>query len=136
MQEQLKIFKIIHIALVAGLIFAYFFLGNLSDITQLKLPKMDSDNTVYLAIPTAAFIVSNFLFKMLVSKIDSNLSLKEKLVPYQSASVVRYAIIEGSAFLILIIAPDFIIFGVLLIVYLILLMPTEYRIKRDLKLLD
>ena len=62
--------------------------------------------------------------------------LKEKLVPYQSASVVRYAIIEGSAFLILIIAPDFIIFGVLLIVYLILLMPTEYRIKRDLKLLD
>ncbi|WP_272023368.1 MFS transporter [Olleya namhaensis] len=136
MQQQLKVFKIIHLALVVGLIVAYFILGNLSDLSQLKLPTMDSENMVYLIIPIAAFVVSNLLFKMLISKIDNNLSLKEKVIPYQSASIVRYAIIEGSAFIILIMAPDFIIFGVLLIVYLALLMPTEYRIKRDLKHLD
>ena len=91
---------------------------------------------IYLAIPIAAFIISNLMFKMLVSKIDNALSLKEKIVPYQSASIVRYAIIEGAAFLILILKPELIVFGLLLIVYLALLMPNEQRIKRDLQILD
>ncbi|SFJ08569.1 MFS transporter [Olleya namhaensis] len=136
MKEQLKVFRIIHLALVAGLVVAYFVLGNLSDFSQLKLPTLDNDNMIYLAIPIAAFIISNLMFKMLVSKIDNALSLKEKIVPYQSASIVRYAIIEGAAFLILILKPELIVFGLLLIVYLALLMPTEQRIKRDLQILD
>ncbi|WP_282069525.1 MFS transporter [Olleya namhaensis] len=136
MKDQLKVFRIIHLALVAGLVVAYFVLGNLSDFSQLKLPTLDNDNMIYLAIPIAAFIISNLMFKMLVSKIDNALSLKEKIVPYQSASIVRYAIIEGAAFLILILKPELIVFGLLLIVYLALLMPTEYRIKRDLQILD
>ena len=136
MKEQLKVFRIIHLALVAGLVVAYFVLGNLSDFSQLKLPTLNNDNMIYLAIPIAAFIISNLMFKMLVSKIDNALSLKEKIVPYQSASIVRYAIIEGAAFLILILKPELIVFGLLLIVYLALLMPTEQRIKRDLQILD
>ena len=136
MKAQLKVFRIIHLALVAGLLVAYFVLGNLSDFSQLKLPTLNNDNMIYLAIPIAAFIISNLMFKMLVSKIDNALSLKEKIVPYQSASIVRYAIIEGAAFLILILKPELIVFGLLLIVYLALLMPTEQRIKRDLQILD
>ena len=136
MKEQLKVFRIIHLALVAGLVVAYFVLGNLSDFSQLKLPTLNNDNMIYLAIPIAAFIISNLMFKMLISKIDNALSLKEKIVPYQSASIVRYAIIEGAAFLILILKPELIVFGLLLIVYLALLMPTEQRIKRDLQILD
>ncbi|AXO81576.1 MFS transporter [Olleya aquimaris] len=136
MQEQLKIFKIIHIALVVGLIMAYFILGNLSDFSQLKMPEINNENMIYLAIPIVAFLLSNLLFKRLVSKIESNLSLKQKLVAYQSASIVRYAILEGAAFVILIIFPEFIVFGILLIVYMALLRPTEQRIKRDLHILD
>ena len=136
MKAQLKVFRIIHLALVAGLVVAYFVLGNLSDFSQLKLPTLNNDNMIYLAIPIAAFIISNLMFKMLISKIDNALSLKEKIVPYQSASIVRYAIIEGAAFLILILKPELIVFGLLLIVYLALLMPTEQRIKRDLQILD
>ena len=136
MQDQLKTFKIIHLSLVVGLIVAYFFLGNLSDLSQLKRPTLDNDSMLYVILPIAAFLISNVMFRLLVSKIDNTLSLKEKIVPYQSASIVRYAIIEGTAFLILIIKPDFIIFGILLIVYLALLTPTEQRIKKDLKHLD
>ncbi|WP_289046651.1 MFS transporter [uncultured Olleya sp.] len=136
MQEQLKIFKIIHIALVIGLIMAYFFLGNLSDFSQLKMPEINNENMIYLTIPIVAFLLSNLLFKRLVSKIESNLSLKQKLVAYQSATIVRYAILEGAAFIILIIFPKFIVFGILLIVYMALLRPTEQRIKRDLHILD
>lgn len=135
MQQQLKVFKIIHLALVAGLILAYIIIGNLLDTGNLQLPTINSDSLIYLLIPIAAYIISNLLFKMLISKIDAKLSFEEKLPAYQSASIVRWAIIEGAAFIILILKPELLIFGGLLIVYLILLMPTESRIKSDLNIL-
>ncbi len=54
-----------------------------------------------------AFFLSNLLFKNLIGKIDSKLTLEEKIVPYQSASIVRWVILEGSAFMILFLKPDF-----------------------------
>ena len=136
MEQQLKVFKIIHLALIAGLILAYYFLGDLGNLTELTFPTVNSKNYIYLFIPIAAFIVSNLLFKHFVSKIDNNLSVQQKLVNYQSASIIRWAILEGAAFLILLIYPEFLLFGILLIVYLALLIPTEARIKRDLNLFD
>ncbi|WP_336127208.1 MFS transporter [Mesoflavibacter sp. CH_XMU1422-2] len=136
MEQQLKIFKIIHLALIAGLILAYYFLGDLGNLTELTFPTVNSKSYIYLFIPIAAFIVSNLLFKHFVSKIDNNLSVQQKLVSYQSASIIRWAILEGAAFLILLIYPEFLLFGILLIVYLALLIPTEARIKRDLNQFD
>lgn len=136
MEQQLKIFKIIHLALIAGLILAYYFLGDLGNLTELTFPTVNSKSYIYLFIPIAAFIVSNLLFKHFVSKIDNNLSVQQKLVSYQTASIIRWAILEGAAFLILLIYPEFLLFGILLIVYLALLIPTEARIKRDLNQFD
>jgi len=136
MEQQLKVFKIIHLALIAGLILAYYFLGDLGNLTELTFPTVNSKSYIYLFIPIAAFIVSNLLFKHFVSKIDNNLSVQQKLVSYQSASIIRWAILEGAAFLILLIYPEFLLFGILLIVYLALLIPTEARIKRDLNQFD
>ncbi|PBJ06831.1 hypothetical protein BSF42_40060 [Flavobacterium sp. ACN6] len=39
---------------------------------------------------------------------------------------------KGAAFLILLLKPDFILFGILVIIYLIFLRPTEERINNDL----
>ena len=136
MEQQLKIFKIIHLTIIAGLILAYYFLGDLGNLTDLTFPTVNSKNYIYLFIPITAFIVSNLLFKHFVSKIDNNLSVQQKLVSYQTASIIRWAILEGAAFLILLIYPEFLLFGILLIVYLALLIPTEARIKRDLKQFD
>ena len=136
MEQQLKIFKIIHLTLIAGLILAYYFLGDLGNLTELSFPTVNSKNYIYLFIPIAAFIVSNLLFKHFVSKIDNNLSVQQKLVSYQTASIIRWAILEGAAFLILLSYPEFLLFGILLIVYLALLIPTEARIKRDLNQFD
>ncbi len=136
MEQQLKVFKIIHLALIAGLILAYYFLGDLGNLTELTFPTVNSENYIYLFIPIAAFIVSNLLFKHFVSKIEDNLSVQQKLVSYQSASIIRWAILEGAAFLMLLIYPEFLLFGILLIVYLALLIPTEAKIKRDLKQFD
>ena len=136
MEQQLKVFKIIHLALVSGLIFAYFIIGNLDNLKELTFPIVSSENYFYLFIPILAFVISNLVFKHFVSKIDNKLSVQEKMMSYQSASIIRWAIIEGAAFIILLIYPEFIFFGILLIVYLALLIPTETRIKRDLKLFD
>lgn len=136
MEQQLKVFKIIHLALIAGLILAYYFLGDLGNLTELTFPTVNSKNYIYLFIPIVAFIVSNLLFKHFVSKIDNNLSVQQKLVSYQTASIIRWAILEGAAFLMLLIYPEFLLFGILLIVYLALLIPTEAKIKRDLKQFD
>lgn len=136
MQSQLKVIKIIHIGLVTGLILAYFVLGNLSNFSQLKLPIVKSDDIIFLLIPIAAIAIGNVLFKSLISKIDAKLSFEDKLIPYQTASIVRWAIIEGAAFVILIIKPELVVFGLFLIAYLVLLMPNNYRIKRDLNHLD
>lgn len=133
MEQQLKVFKIIHLALVFGLIAAYYVLGIFND---LKLPNITSKNYIYLLIPIGAYIISNLLFKQLISKIETNKPLEEKISQYQSASIVRWAILEGAAFMILLIYPEFILFGLLLIVYLALLIPTETRIKKDLNLFD
>ncbi|WP_336065906.1 MFS transporter [Mesoflavibacter sp. CH_XMU1404-2] len=115
---------------------SYYFLGDLGNLTELTFPTVNSENYIYLFIPIAAFIISNLLFKHFISKIDNNLSVQQKLVSYQTASIIRWAILEGAAFLILLIYPEFLLFGILLIVYLALLIPTEARIKRDLNQFD
>ena len=49
MEQQLKVFKIIHLALIAGLILAYYFLGDLGNLTDLTFPTVNSKNYIYLS---------------------------------------------------------------------------------------
>jgi len=58
------------------------------------------------------------------------------LINYQTASIIRWTILEGAAFLMLLIYSEFLLFGILLIIYLALLIHTEAKIKRDLKQFD
>ena len=132
MTEKIKTLQIIHLAVCAGTILAYFFLGELS-IEKLKnVPTIDSSSIVYVCIPVLAFVLSTFLFKSQLKQIDPKLKTEDKLPVYQSASIMRWAVLEGAAFLILFLKPDFILFGILIIIYLIFLRPTEERINNDL----
>ena len=132
MTQKIKTLKLIHLAICAGMILAYIFAGQFS-IEQLKGQEIDSDDLVYLAIPIAAFFLSNFMFKSQLRQVDSRASLEEKLPVYQTASIIRWAILEGAAFLILFMKPDLLIFGILLILYLVYLRPTEEKIVSDLQ---
>lgn len=131
MNEKIRILKIIHLAICAGTIIVYFFIAQ-NSIENLKIPTIDSTSIIYLAIPIFAFGISNFLFQLQLRQIDPKLKPEEKLPLYQAASITRWAILEGTAFIILFLKPDFIIFGVLIILYLIFLRPTEERINNDL----
>jgi hypothetical protein len=63
--------------------------------------------------------------------IDKKLKTEEKIPYYQTASIIRLAILEGAAFLILFLKPDFLLFGILIILYIIFLRPTEQQFRRD-----
>lgn len=132
MNEKIKTLQIIHLAVCAGTILAYFFVGELS-IEKLKnIPTINSSSAIYLFIPVLAFVLSTFLFRSQLKQIDPKLKSEDKLPIYQTASIMRWAVLEGAAFLILFLKPDFILFGILIILYLAFLRPTEDRINNDL----
>jgi len=132
MTEKIKTLQIIHLAICAGTILVYFFVGELS-IEKLKnIPTIDSTSAVYVFIPVFAFVLSTFLFRTQLKQIDPKLKLEDKFPIYQSASIMRWAVLEGAAFILLFLKPDFILFGILIIIYLIFLRPTEERINSDL----
>ena len=130
MTEKIKTLKVIHIAICVGMILAYIFAGKFT-IEQLKGQIISTDDLVYFAIPVAAFFLSNFMFKSQLKQVDSRLTQEEKLPLYQTASLIRWAILEGAAFFILFIKPDLLILGIIIILYLVFLRPTEEKIVRD-----
>jgi hypothetical protein len=131
MTEKIKTLQIIHFAICAGTLGAYFFIGDFS-IEKLKIPAIDSSSIIYVVIPVLAIFLSSFLFKSQLKQIDPKLKTEEKMPIYQTASIMRWAVLEGAAFLILIVKPDFVLFGILIILYLAFLRPTEERIGNDL----
>ena len=131
MTEKLKTIKIIHLAICAGIIITYFIIGDLSSLENLKLPIIDTSSMIYLLIPVSSVFLSNILYKFQIKNIDKKLKTEEKIPYYQTASIIRLAILEGAAFLILFLKPDFLLFGILIILYIIFLRPTEQQFRRD-----
>ena len=127
MNEKIKVLQIIHLAISAGTVIAYLFIGQLS-IESLKIEFIDSSDLIYFAIPILAFFVSNFLFQSQLKQVDVKLKPEENLPIYQTASIIRWAILEGSALFILFLKQDLLILGILIIVYLLFLRPTENRV--------
>ena len=132
MNQKLKTLQIIHLSICAGVILGYVILGDFSP-EVLQMPIVDSNSIIYAIIPLIAFVFSNFIFRSQINKIDAKVSFDEQFPLYQTASIVRWAILEGAAFVLLILKKDFILFGILLIVYLLLLFPSEFKVKSDLE---
>ena len=135
MTQKIKTLQIIHLAICLGVSLAYVFAGDIFT-KEFKLPNIDASSILYVVVPIIGIGLSNFLFKSQLKKIDSKKKLEENLPLYQSASIIRWAILEAAAIFVLFSNPDFVLIGVILIVYLISLRPTEDRIKTDLECLE
>ena len=130
MKEKIKALQTIHLAICGGVIIAYATIGKFS-MDVLKIEAIDSSEIVYVLIPVMAFVLSNFLFKMQLKQVNPKQELFEKLPVYQTASIIRWAILEGAAFVLLFLKPDLMVLGLLVIGYLVFLRPTEDRITVD-----
>ena len=130
MTEKFKTLKIIHLAICGGMLAAYLTVGELS-IEKLKIQSIETPEIIYLLLPVAAFFLGNFLFKMTLKQVDPKLKLEDKLVAYQTASLIRLAVLEATGFLLLFVAPKFVVLGIAILLYMIYLHPTEEKMATD-----
>lgn len=125
-----------HLALVLGLsIFTIIALTQSKDFNT----NTEEKNVLLYIVPIAAllgYFGSQFLFKKILSKVSSTDSLEEKLKKYQSASHVKYALIEAPAFLALFAYYSSgnalpLVIAVCLLVYLFVQKPSKVKILSD-----
>ncbi len=131
MNTKIKTLQIIHFALLVGVTVAYFILG---DLLNINTPKLEGENLYYMFIPAITVLISNILFKKSISKINKKDKLEVIIANYQTASLIRWVILEAGAFIILILKPELIVFGLLLLLYLVLVRPTKEKIERELNI--
>jgi len=134
----LKTISIIHLGLFAGpLIFGIF---TFSTIKETKIDYSDTNDIFLFLVPLFAIsgiLVGNILFKEQIDKLINKDSLMEKLSGFQTASIIKYALLEGPA-LIGIVAFNnngnllYLIISGILILYLIILRPTNDIIETSL----
>ncbi len=96
-------------------------------------------NTLFQVLQLLRFFLSNFLFKSQLNSISENAELKEKLIKYQSASIIKYAVLEGVALFSIVIYTStnnflYLLIASGLLLYLILQRPTSSKIISDLDL--
>ena len=124
MKEKLKTISIIHLSLCGGLICAYYFFGK-DYFDKASFNNVKGIDYLYLFLPLIAYYLSQFLYQFFLKNISSSQSVDKNFMVYQTASIIRWAIIEGITFVILFISPQFIYLGVLLILYLVIIRPSE-----------
>ncbi|WP_340170827.1 hypothetical protein [Lacinutrix sp.] len=67
--------KIIHLALCAGVISAYFFIDEFSSIKDVFNVSIETtEDYVFLLLPIAAFLIGNFIYKFIAKTIDKTAS--------------------------------------------------------------
>jgi hypothetical protein len=100
------------------------------------------DDTFFYLIPLFAIgglLSSNYIFRNSLKSIQTKSTLMEKLTQYQSARIIRIALIEAPALLgivIFIITSNqyYLIISAVLLAYMVLIRPSTTIIKEDLRL--
>jgi|TARA_R110002049_G_scaffold329_11_gene1858 membrane protein insertase Oxa1/YidC/SpoIIIJ len=137
-KDYLFSLSIIHAALTIGVLLftiVLFIMGN--DL----ILGFTSDESIFIYIvPIVAMISyfgSQYLFNKQLANVVNRNTFKEKLMLYQQACIIRFAFLEGAAFLssvsfMLTNNVFYLVISLLLILYLIKLRPTKKKVMGDL----
>lgn len=139
-QSYLRINSIIHIAMFTGQLL--FGLAALAITPQKGIDISGAKDPFLFVVPIVAiacFLLSIFLFKKNLNIAVNKATLKEKLMAYQSAFIVRFAPLEGASLFGIVTYMQtgnllFIIISGLTAFYFLSLKPTKDRIENDLNL--
>ncbi|HIP49085.1 MAG TPA: hypothetical protein EYG92_09005 [Lutibacter sp.] len=136
----LKTLRILHLALVTGvsvfLIFVY------TQNTEWILNLSDTNDIFFFIVPAFAIFgvyFGTFLYKKQLTSLVNKDNLREKLVGFQTASIIKYATIEAPALLGILASflngnVFYILISSVLLVYLFFQKPTKDKIEMDLNL--
>ncbi|MDG1572007.1 hypothetical protein OZ410_06745 [Robiginitalea sp. M366] len=131
--------RLVHMGLVLGLGASIVFL-NMDNI-----PDVDFQSLDYLfpygvpVLAAAGILLGAFLFRRQMVPLRKAGELDNKLNGYGTASLIRWGLVEGPAFLANIAAGNegnaaYLILAVVLLLYIVTLAPTRQRVLNDLQL--
>lgn len=131
---------IIHLGISFGVlafgIFSYL------DIGESFINYSNTDDMFLYILPSLALLCvfgGNYLFQQKLNDISQKNTLREKLAEYQTASIIKYALIEAPAFLGIFLFQNegnlvYLFVSGSLIIYLLIQKPTRLKIETDLNL--
>jgi len=136
----LKSISIIHLALLAGQVIFCIVAYAQSERIYFGIHNMDS--VFMYIVPLVAvggFMIGYLTFKKQLIDIRNKKSLGEKIIAYQTALIIRYALLEGPSLLAIVIYLQYgnlFFLGVagLLMLYFLFLRPTMEKVENDLDL--
>lgn len=138
--RQVRVLKILHMALVAGCA-GYLVISVMVNRLSGPLNEFKENTPVFMIVCTMISAVSVFsgifLFKKRLTGIQ-NRPLSERIILYRTAMMIRAAMIEGAAFLcttFFLLSGDmlFLLEAIACIIILIMLVPSEYKVASDIQ---
>lgn len=138
--QTLKTMTIIHYTLMLGMVIFGIIVYSLNEKWELILSI--TDDIFFLVVPIVAVfgvLVGSYIFKTWLNAIDKSTSLNDQLTRYQTALIVKDALIEGPCLLGIIAALlsgnlYYFIIVIALIIYFYSQRPTLNGIEKDLNL--
>ena len=124
-KEKYTIIRIIYFALLSGITLVFLFTQDVNLETIEKIPK---DQYIYLLIPIVAIIISQMFFEYNVKRLKTK--DQNKFAEYQSAYLIRWAILEAAAFISIFYLQAPQINVIIIIAYFILIYPTFDKFKQ------
>ncbi|MBU2555344.1 MAG: hypothetical protein KKF98_12880 [Bacteroidetes bacterium] len=136
-----KSVKIVHFALIAGIVF-FALTSIFLHQNGYKTFGEDLDGPFLIIVPLlalAGIFTSNFLYKKRINEIDKQLPLSVKLVNYRAALIVKLALLEAPSFFTVIaylLTGNYIYLGIVLILLIVFLLytPTKEKLINELEL--
>jgi len=136
----IKILSMIHLALLIGLI--VFLIIAYTQNKEWQLNLNDTGDIFFFIVPILAIggiLAGNFLYDKQINALSTKNSLRQKLAGFQTASIMKYALVEGPALLAIVSSMNsgnlfYVIIAVALVVYFYFQKPTKEKIESHLKL--
>ncbi|MGX1928953.1 hypothetical protein [Flagellimonas sp. 2504JD4-2] len=131
---------IVHFGLIAGPLFFGIVVYYLAPSGVFSI--QDTDDMFLIVVPIFAItsvFLGDFIFKQSIKNIPRTSTLKQKLIRFQTASIIKYALVEAASFFSIIAFYQtnnlaFLLIAALLILYFYMLRPTKEKIVRSLNL--
>lgn len=107
-----------------------------------KFSTSGSDDMFLAIVPLvalASIFLGDFIFKKILGSIPEASGLRDKLNKFQTASILKYVLLEGASLFSIVIFSNtqnlvYLTIGIILILYLFIQRPTKQKIENNLNL--
>ena len=135
----LKTITILYLALLMGQLMFAVVAFSINGSTAVVIDTNDTIIFIEVIMVTGCFIASNILFKKQLADAAQQSDVKSKLMRYQTALIIRCALLEGASLFSIVNYMTggnllYLIISGLIILYFLSFRPTKERIKEDLQL--